>query len=167
MSELTPRGRRERDDRALIVALSRLGIERPEATAEWEAVFTLLRGGWPGVLSETETVSYLTLLDDLTAEQVIHAVRHLHKTGATFRPRPSEVRAAHNDNNPERGRLSQWQNRMLAFARRNGAGKAIEYFDPDRGRIGEWPPAIRSAYSAKIAGELQQPTNTPEPEPNE
>lgn len=84
--------KREAENTSLHNALKDLG-GGPNISPEWHAILALLRGGWPGNMTDAEAFAWPALLDDMPTEQVAAAVKRMHTAGTKFRPRPSEVRA--------------------------------------------------------------------------
>lgn len=88
----TRQARTAEQDTSLHQALRELG-QAADPGPEWTVVLSLLRGGWPGSLTEAEALAWPALLSDINPVKVANAVRELHKSGSRWRPRPSEVRA--------------------------------------------------------------------------
>lgn len=65
-----------------------------EVTPEWQVVFGLLDGGWPGTPTDADRLAYMTFLNDLDHRTIARALRQLAKRGQKYRPTPAEVRAA-------------------------------------------------------------------------
>lgn len=65
-----------------------------EVTPEWQVVFGLLDGGWPGTPTDADRLAYMTFLNDLDHRTIARALRQLAKQGQQYRPTPAEVRAA-------------------------------------------------------------------------
>ena len=63
-------------------------------TPEWEVVFGLLDGGWPGTPTDADRLAYMTFLNDLDHRTIARALRQRAKQGQRYRPTPAEVRAA-------------------------------------------------------------------------
>ena len=82
---------RKRHDADLSDALTELGVNLTP-TAEWRVVIALLRGAWPGELTQSEQLAYLTVLNDLPERDVANAVKQLSRAGRRYRPTPGEIR---------------------------------------------------------------------------
>lgn len=80
------------EDHELDAALDQLGIDIAPGP-EWQVIFALLRGSWPGSLSSSDSLAYVMVLGDLPPGDVARAVRELARQGRKYRPTPPEVRS--------------------------------------------------------------------------
>lgn len=94
------RAEARQEDEDLEQALKDLGSEM-EVSPEWKLVLALLRGSWPGSVSKSEALSYLTVLSDLDPRTIAKAVRDLARQGTRYRPTPGEIRSQAIPESPE------------------------------------------------------------------
>ena len=79
-----------RQDKELAATLNELGVDLTPS-AEWRVVIALLRGAWPGELTQSQELAYLTILNDLPERDVANAVKDLARKGQQYRPTPPEI----------------------------------------------------------------------------
>ncbi len=99
------RAESRQEDQDLEAALRELGSEI-KMSPEWRLVLALLRGSWPGTVSKSEALSYMTILSDLDPRQIAKAVRDLARDGVQYRPTPGEVRSRACPQDPEEAILT-------------------------------------------------------------
>lgn len=80
------------NDAELDAALDELGVDL-NPSPEWRVVMALLRGAWPGEVSKSDQLAYLTVLNDLPERDVARAIRELARGDQKFRPTPGEIRS--------------------------------------------------------------------------